>query len=253
MRLFPNIRYGTERYPDRVARRLRVVNIVAWVAAAITTFFAILRFIDPAPGMRTLGAVNAAAAIIFASLPLLHRVGPHAASLVLLGLAYAVTFRVIYQIGTGGGTYLYYLTATALGALLLGTERRLLTAALSALAAGLVITAHVIVPYNTGLLSPTSLFATFVTSVVVNTMLLFGVVRYAVREMARAEAAAEREFVRSEALLANILPAAVVGRLKAQEAVIADQYDAASVLFADMAGFTARASDTAPPRTWCSS
>jgi hypothetical protein len=122
------------------------------------------------------------------------RVSPHAAPLVLLGFAYAVTFRVIYQIGTGGGTYLYYLTATALGAILLGTERKLLTAALSAIAAGLLITVHVTVPYSTGLLSPTSLFVTFVTSVVVNTMLLFAVVRYAVGEMARAEAAAEREF-----------------------------------------------------------
>jgi adenylate cyclase len=198
--------------------------------------------------MQTLAAVNAAAAVIFASLPLLHRVSPDAAPLILLALAYAVTFRVIYQIGTGGGTYLYYLTATALGALLLGTERKLLTAALSAIAAGLVITVHVIVPYNTGLLSPTSLFVTFVTSVVVNTMLLFAVVRYAMREMGRAEDAAEREFARSEALLANILPAAVVDRLKSQsETVIADQYDTASVLFADMAGFTARASDTAAP------
>jgi hypothetical protein len=52
MHVFPNIRYGTDRYPDRVARRLRVVNIVAWGAAAITTFFAVLRFFDPAPGCR---------------------------------------------------------------------------------------------------------------------------------------------------------------------------------------------------------
>src|SRR5262249_61279158 len=107
-----HIRCGPERYPDGVPRRLRVVNIVAWVAAAITTFFAVLRLLDPAPGMRTLGAVNAAAALIFASLPLLHRVSPHAAPLVLLGLAYAVTFRVIYQIGAGCGPYLYYLSAT---------------------------------------------------------------------------------------------------------------------------------------------
>jgi len=38
----------------------------------------------------------------------------------------------------------------------------------------------------------------------------------------------------------------VAARLKDEPRVIADRYDAASILFADMAGFTARASDTAP-------
>jgi adenylate cyclase len=65
--------------------------------------------------------------------------------------------------------------------------------------------------------------------------------------MNRAEAIAEREFKRSEALLANILPAPVVSRLKAQsETIIADAYDDVSILFADIAGSTARASDMPP-------
>ena len=77
--------------------------------------------------------------------------------------------------------------------------------------------------------------------------ILLLIVFYALREAARAEAAAEREYERSETLLANILPAAIAARLKSRtETVIADRYDEASILFADMAGFTARASETAP-------
>jgi hypothetical protein len=34
-RLIPNIRYGTERYPEKVARRLRAMNIAVWTAAAL--------------------------------------------------------------------------------------------------------------------------------------------------------------------------------------------------------------------------
>jgi adenylate cyclase len=65
--------------------------------------------------------------------------------------------------------------------------------------------------------------------------------------MERAEETAEREYARSESLLVNILPPAVAARLKAgTEAVIADRYDQASILFADMAGFTQRSSDTDP-------
>ena len=67
---------------------------------------------------------------------------------------------------------------------------------------------------------------------------------YAVREIVRAEAAMEVEYERSEALLANILPASIADRLKDPERnIIADKYDDASVLFADIAGFTERASD----------
>lgn len=48
---------------------------------------------------------------------------------------------------------------------------------------------------------------------------------------------AEKE--RSEALLLNILPAAIAERLKAEEEPLADQCDSATVLFADLVGFTA--------------
>jgi adenylate cyclase len=62
-----------------------------------------------------------------------------------------------------------------------------------------------------------------------------------------AEDLLEQEHERSESLLTNILPPHIASRLKQRaNAVIADAYPEASVLFADMAGFTARASDTAP-------
>ena len=53
-------------------------------------------------------------------------------------------------------------------------------------------------------------------------------------------------YERSESLLANILPASIARRLKDQPGVIADKYDEASNLFADIAGFTKRASETSP-------
>jgi adenylate cyclase len=47
--------------------------------------------------------------------------------------------------------------------------------------------------------------------------------------------------------LANILPASIAERLKnPAHNIIADKYDDASILFADIAGYTKRASDTTP-------
>jgi adenylate cyclase len=48
---------------------------------------------------------------------------------------------------------------------------------------------------------------------------------------------------RSEGLLLSILPASIAERLKGETHTIADQFTAASVLFADVVGFTARSKD----------
>ncbi len=58
----------------------------------------------------------------------------------------------------------------------------------------------------------------------------------------------EREHERSERLLLNVLPAPVARRLKQQERVIADRYEAATVMFADLVGFTRLAADLSPER-----
>ncbi len=57
---------------------------------------------------------------------------------------------------------------------------------------------------------------------------------------------AERAEARSEALLRNVMPAPIAERLKTNEATIADSFDDASVLFADIVGFTVMAQSLAP-------
>lgn len=58
----------------------------------------------------------------------------------------------------------------------------------------------------------------------------------------------EREHERSERLLLNVLPAPVARRLKQREQVIADRFEEATVLFADLVGFTPLATDLSPER-----
>ena len=87
----------------------------------------------------------------------------------------------------------------------------------------------------------------FILSISASALMAFAAVWFALRETARAEVAMEMEYERSEQLLANILPASIAARLKDPDhATIADRYDDASILFADIAGFTERASETAP-------
>ena len=69
--------------------------------------------------------------------------------------------------------------------------------------------------------------------------LIAGISLYAQRATADAEAAAEREHAKSEALLKAILPSTIADRLKERPGeAIAERVDAVTVLFADMVGFT---------------
>lgn len=242
-----SIRYGTERYPERVARRLRALNMTAWIATGVSTGFAVTQVLDPTPGLWKVAAVNVLAVPLCAAVPLLHRFGALAAPLALFLILYGGFFLIIALVGTGAGMQMYYLVGAALAVPFFGTERIGLGAVFAAISAVIVIGVHVLVPYDTGLEPPPMLFGSFIITVMVSCGTLFMIVYYAFHQAARAEATAQREYERSESLLANILPAAVADRLKRRaDEVIADRYDDASILFADMAGFTARASDMAP-------
>jgi adenylate cyclase len=240
MLLLPNIRYGTERYPETIARRLRALNITTWIAAALTAGFAVTQMLELVPRLWKSAVVNMVATLIFAAIPLLHRFGALAAPLVFSITAYATIFLLSFLLGIGSGTQFYCLVIAALVILFLGTEHIVLSAVVCAAAAVLIIALETFVPRDTGLQTPVMTFASFITTTIASCGVLFTIVLYGVRE-------AEREHARSESLLVNILPAAIATRLKRYtESAIADTYDAASILFADMAGFTARTSDTAP-------
>jgi hypothetical protein len=107
LRFIPNIRFGTEGYPEKVARRLRAVNVAAWILAPGTALFAVERFLDGSSHWK----YTALVALAYASTPLLHRFGPLAAPLVLVGVGYTFIFWVSSIVGTDGGTYFFYSTA----------------------------------------------------------------------------------------------------------------------------------------------
>jgi adenylate cyclase len=131
--------------------------------------------------------------------------------------------------------------------MVLGIERVGLAIAGAAIGVSLVIALQFTVPYDTGAEPVWFVTAGFIINTISAGVLAVAIVWYGLRQIASAEAAMEQEYARSEALLANILPASVAERLKdGSRSVIADKYDDASILFADIAGYTERASDTSP-------
>jgi guanylate cyclase len=80
-------------------------------------------------------------------------------------------------------------------------------------------------------------------------IIVFSVIYYFVHEKNLAYRLLSREQDRSERLLLNVLPTTVAGRLKGGEQIIADHYDQASILFADMVGFTPLSTEMEPAET----
>jgi adenylate cyclase len=198
-------------------------------------------------GMWQLGMVNLVTATVFLLLPLLHNFGELVAPMVFIVSAYTSVFAVCWHIGTDSGLQFYFLVSAAIGVLILGVERVLLASVVAAVGVALTIALEFLVPDDRGVQPAWSLPFGFVTSTISAAVMVFATVWYAMREIDRAETAMELEYARSEALLDNMLPASIANRLKDPDHdVIADKYDDASILFADIAGFTARASDISP-------
>jgi len=218
------------------------------MAVFISAGFGIVEVVA-APELWWTGAVNIVGAAIYAIVPLLHRFGELVPPLTFIGTAYVSIFAICWFVGTGSGLQFYFLVASCLIVLQLGVDRIFLAAILAAVAASLVIALQFLVPRDTGVQPEWALSLSFIVTTVSSCVMVVTTVWYAVREIVRAEAAMELEYERSEALLANILPTSVADRLKdPARNIIADKYDDASVLFADIAGFTERASEMDPDK-----
>src|SRR6478752_5746306 len=112
VRFLPDIRYGTENYSEKVARRLSALNLGAWIAAATAALgfanYVMLEFLNPRPGLWKAGVILALAASIWASIPLLHRFGTLWGALTITLTLQAYLFSLTWLFGTGSGLQMPY-------------------------------------------------------------------------------------------------------------------------------------------------
>jgi adenylate cyclase len=236
----------TRHDAETLARHLRVLTVTTRIGAVVSLFFGIQGLIV-GQDVVWIAMVNLASGAIFLLIPLLYRFGEVVPALVFFAVAYTSITVVCWHLGTGSGLPFYYLVAATLMVLILGVDHLVLASVLAAVLAATVIALEVFVPYNTGMQPDWAFRFGFYLTVISAWVMVVAVVWYALREIRRARQAMEAEYERSETLLTNILPATIAERLKdPSRNIIADKYDDASILFADIAGYTKRASDTTP-------
>jgi adenylate cyclase len=86
----------------------------------------------------------------------------------------------------------------------------------------------------------------FTLNIGVASAVVFGLLRYFVRENREIHGLLQIEQEKSETLLSNVLPREVAEMLKNSDETVAEQYDSVSILFADVVGFTPLAQSLAP-------
>jgi len=232
----------------RVARRQRVTNVAAFATAANTISHLIINGLYNFDGLLIIHLYNAALTVAALLVPSLHRFGQNAAAIVLLALIIVGNTFVVWMLGRASGLEIYF---TLAGAILLffGVENWKLFLVFFAFTAGaMLFTMHyapvdgIVMPEDHELRS--MLFnQAMINTIVINAVMVF----YTLTALHRAEAELENQYVRSEALVSNMMPSSIAERLKAgAEQRIADHIDNLSVLFADLVGFTTAAHDLPP-------
>jgi hypothetical protein len=100
-RLIPNIRFGTERYSERVARRVRAFNLAVWLAALVPGTMTFVRLLS---GKWQVAAVDALVALTYAFDSLATSLwSARSPTPVRGGISFPLIFWVTLLVGTGGG------------------------------------------------------------------------------------------------------------------------------------------------------
>lgn len=229
------------QYADSLTRRRRVVAIVACTASVVSASFAVIEVL--ATSQWYVVSLNAVMAVVFAVIPLLYRLGELVSALALVIAANVSLVVVSWMIDSHVGIAFYFLMSVLVAALVLGIDHLMLAAAVVTFGVVINIAARVVAPFHARKMPVWATDAGFAVTTISASVVVMATIWYALNEIERAKEAIELEYERAESLLTNILPASVAARLKDPATkIIADNYDDVSILFADIAGYTERAS-----------
>ncbi|NJO34891.1 MAG: adenylate/guanylate cyclase domain-containing protein [Rhodospirillales bacterium] len=236
---------GIAGYPLQVQRRLKILNVVSYLIAFFTFAYAVQHIFVDVRLWAPVIVINLLLAVVALLVPLAHRFNEIAGGLVLAAAEFAALFVLTGYLGHSSGIHIQYITYAAAPFVILGLGRLKLILSLVITGFVLHLASWFLFPDHRAFLSvnAANLDAMYITASVTTFGLIAATVYYAFHLAERAEA-------QTDALLRNILPETIVDRLKASpDATIADTFEEASVLFADLQGFVTLAKKLGPART----
>ncbi len=229
------LRYGISGYDRETRRRLFLVNMSGYLSAISSLSYAVNFSFYNFSVLKWLVFGNLLSAFLTASAPYWHRYNSVGAALMMTTTVAVTLFFFVSELGRDSGVQLNYIGAVAIAFVIFGLDHMRIIAAVTLVC----IIGHI----ATVFLFPVGrvqwaiddgfMIRLYVMSSVSIMLILGLVVWYAFRVAADAEA-------RSERLLMNIFPETIANQLRLfPDKPIADRFDEATVLFADIVGFTA--------------
>lgn len=228
------LRAGISGYDREDRRRLSIVNLAGYLAAASSTSYAINFTLYDYSNLKWLVFGNLASAIVTASVPFWHRFNSVLGAIIISFTVAVTLFYFVSQLGTDSGTHLHYIGAVAIAFAIFGLKNfnwicliGITCVVLNILCEFWFSKGEVQWAIDDGFMAQLYILAVSTIIAIVGL-----VVWYAFRIAADAEK-------RSEQLLLNIFPQRIADELRLNpNLAIADRFDEATVMFADIVGFT---------------
>ncbi len=235
---------NTHHYDEDTRRRLKILNLIALLIAVTTLIYSVQHLFIDYDRFAPLIWVNLALIVMALCVPLSHSISPIAGGLIIVGTEWIALALISYLIGANSGVHLQYFIGCAAPFVVFGLQRIRLVLATVISGIALHVYCHFSFPPGSALIDADKAMVDgiYTQAAITTGAVIAAAVWYAFQLAENAKAETDR-------LLRNILPDAVVNRLKRRPGeIIADTHDVTSVMFADISGSVALAQSLGPEK-----
>ena len=242
---------GTLGYEGTQKRRLILTNVLVLMTAILMVFYSVMFALVAGQNLSLPIAVNLSAAFLLLLTPLLHPIHPMFGALYNLFIWLSFGVFTAYTFGSNSGLHFFFLSGVASAILIMGVRQNLISMINILLQVGLFMFFDQMYPEPASyiVVSDLQINVLYYITVPIAVAFIFCMVLYAFLQAHRAELMLNEEYQFSENLLARMLPQPIAAQLKQYpNETIAEYHPDATILFADLVGFTPRAETQSPER-----
>jgi adenylate cyclase len=243
------VSFGTEKFQGPAKRRIIMTNILVVLVTVLCVPHALFFIIYDAEALRIPIIMIILVAIAFQLTPILNSMWPYGGGLYNLALWLGFATTTAWMFSAQSAIHFYLLAGATTAIAIFGVRQNFL----SIISIGVGLFAFIYADRNftepAAFLTVSDTFLTilYFTSIPTTLLAIFCMVFYGFKQASTAEEALQREYEYSEALLANMLPGPIAAQLKRNPGqTIADSHEEATILFANIVGFTPLASHYTP-------
>ncbi len=225
--------YGTESYPPRVARRLKILNGMAWLIVVTSLQYVVTFAAADFERYQPFVWLNAGLVVMGLSVPFLNKVHELAGGLLIAVTEITALFLFTGMLGRDSGTQINLIIGAAAPFFIFGLQRKVLAGSIILVAFATHIASWFMFPPEKAWIGADKylLDQLYLSAVFTSFIIIGAIVYYAYSLAERAEGALDQ-------LLRNTLPSPIVDRLQsAPGETVSDSFDNVSILFTDLAGF----------------